>query len=207
MSEELVKNLLSFGAEKICATPHFYFYKEEVSSFLKRRDSAYKKIENISGLPEIILGAEVALEHGLSDVEDVSKLAIEGTDYILLELPRSGFEKWIIHEIENIMYEHHLIPIFAHIERYANFLSVKNLYSLFEIKEAIFQVNVFAMNNFFSRVILRKLYNCVGSESIILGSDLHRYDARLANTKSGLLHVSKMFSEQDFEKIRHGFMG
>ena len=50
-------------------------------------------------MTDLHLGAEVAIEHGIAELEGIDKLAIEGTRIILLELPYRPYVKWMSEEI------------------------------------------------------------------------------------------------------------
>ena len=68
-SKEMLKLLKEQGVDKIIATPHYYNHREEsVADFLEKRQKAY---EELSSPENMLLGAEVAIEHGLSKVEGV----------------------------------------------------------------------------------------------------------------------------------------
>ena len=92
----------SQGIERICATPHFYVHrKRSVADYLVQRKAAFDSIKDRAAIADIHLGAKVAIEHGVSELPDIEKLAIEGTRIILLELPYRSYEKWMSEEIYN----------------------------------------------------------------------------------------------------------
>lgn len=69
MSLQMLQKLRLQNVGKVIATPHYYPYKEDVASFLKRREVSHKSLSErmvSSKLPEIELGAEVHLSRGLS---------------------------------------------------------------------------------------------------------------------------------------------
>lgn len=90
MSLKMINMMRSQGVERIIATPHFYAHREQndIKSYLKKRQSAYDKLVQADhSNSDILLGAEVTIEHGISKLQDMDKLRIADTDYILLELP------------------------------------------------------------------------------------------------------------------------
>ena len=107
------------GVEKAVATPHFYPQRDSVGSFLERRERSVKKLAslNISGRPEIYLGAEVLVCPGLDHMPELSKLCIKGTDVILLEMPFSSWREEHIEAVARIA-RTGLVPVMAHIDRY-----------------------------------------------------------------------------------------
>ena len=81
------------GVQTICATPHFYPSKESVSSFLARRQNCWETLSlalpPVS--PKILLGAEVLICDGMEHMEGLSRLCLQGTNELLLEMP---FYRW-----------------------------------------------------------------------------------------------------------------
>ena len=124
-SHKMLDMLKQQGIEQIIATPHFYAHRSKnIQFFLEKREEAYRLI----GSPEYIrLGAEVAIEHGISDMTGIEKLAIQGSDLILLELPYTGYSSWMEEEIYNIAITYKLKPVIAHIHRYLEYYTKEQL--------------------------------------------------------------------------------
>lgn len=175
-SKEMLKLLKEQGVDKIMATPHYYNHREEsIEAFLEKRQKAYEEL----GSPEnVVLGAEVAIEHGLSKVEGIEKLAIQGTDLILLEFPYTGYASWMGEEVHNIAVSYKLKPVIAHIHRYLGYYS-KGIMEQVLATKAIFQLNNEAFGNFRERRFVKKLIK--EGYPVIFGSDSHNLDDRKPN--------------------------
>ena len=82
-SLEMINIMKEQGVERIIATPHFYAHEERsLTEYLLRREDAYESMAELAEmqnivLPNIALGAEVAIEHGISKIHGIDKLAIE----------------------------------------------------------------------------------------------------------------------------------
>lgn len=180
MSIQMLKKLCLQNVGKVIATPHYYPHKEDVASFMQRREVSHKSLsEHMKGsnLPEIELGAEVHLSKGLSK-ENLSGLCTEsGT--ILLELPFRSFKPWMLEEIENITYQFSVTPIIAHIERYLTIYQKEDFQRLLTFEEAVWQVNNTAFTHLKSRSFVRKLLR--QGHRVILGSDAHNLSDRAPN--------------------------
>lgn len=176
MSHKMLEMLKSQGVEQIYATPHFYAHREKsVADFLKKRQKAYERM----GSPkEIHLGAEIAIEHGISEIPDIEKLAFEGTSLILLEFPYTSYAPWMEEEIYNISMEYKLTPVIAHIHRYLNLFSKEQMESVLKMN-AVFQVNNEAFGYFRQRRFVKKLLK--DGYPIIFGSDSHDLTDRKPN--------------------------
>ena len=89
-SLQILKLMADQGIDKVAATPHFYasLSGESPEEFLIRRNTAEQmlreRIKNEEGLPQIFCGAEVKYFRGMSGVEDLKKLTLQGTELLLV---------------------------------------------------------------------------------------------------------------------------
>ena len=181
MSLEMIKMMRSQGVERIIATPHFYAHRErnDIKTYLAKRQTAYDKIVQADNSnSDIMLGAEVAIEHGLHSVPDIDKLRIADTNYILLELPYAGFQHWYLDEITDIAYEYKLTPVIAHIHRYLDYYSKAEYEEVLKL-DAIFQINNEAFGNFKERRFVKNLIK--EGYPYLFGSDAHNLTDRKPN--------------------------
>lgn len=103
----------------IVATSHFYPERHTVGKYLKRRaDSLSLLHEAVDTTIRIVPAAEVKLSFDLPDLEDLEKLCIAGTNYILIEMPQPKSINWIYDALYKISSVRELNPIIAHIDRY-----------------------------------------------------------------------------------------
>lgn len=117
----LLKSLQEQGVATVVATPHFYLQEQRSRSFIQNRENAYRAIMEAAdntGIPDIIMGAEVYYHPILFSIENVSELCIGKSPYILLELPHEGLDKSIVAGVEKFINHTGLIPVLAHIEIY-----------------------------------------------------------------------------------------
>lgn len=166
------------GVGRVILTPHFYPHREiSVDNFLKKRADALAKISHRTEF-EFHLGAEIAMERGFSEVSGIEKLAIGDTNLILLELPFSGYGRWVLDEIHNLAYETKIIPVFAHIHRYIEIYSRDEQDEILNTN-AVFQVNAEAFASFRERKFVKKLIH--SGEKVVFGSDTHNLTDRKPN--------------------------
>lgn len=185
-SDAMVVMMREQGVERIIATSHFYAHREKsVGRFLEKRQAAFEKL---SDRKNIFLGAEVAIEHGISGLKNIEKLAIEGTDLILLELPYRPYEPWMSEEIYNISAEYGLTVILAHIHRYSEYYSKTDIETVLGTK-AVFQINNEAFGSFFQRSFVKKLIK--EEYPLVFGSDSHNLGSRKPNWDLTLRKCSK----------------
>ncbi len=179
MSQKMVEIMQSQGVGRIVATPHFYAHREKsVAAFLEKRDNAFAQIKDVLQIKDIRLAAEVAIEHGLSEIPGIEKLAIPGTRIILLELPYRDYSPWMAEEIYNISAEYKLKVMLAHVHRYLDYYSKDEMETILSTK-SILQIN----NEAFSSWGEKRLAKRIISEysRFAFGSDAHNITTRKPN--------------------------
>ncbi|HBI85459.1 MAG TPA: capsular polysaccharide biosynthesis protein [Ruminococcus sp.] len=178
-SLQMVEMMRNQGVQRICATPHFYAHREKsVADYLEKRQAAFEKIQGQTAVQDIHLGAEVAIEHGISELEGIEKLAIEGTRIILLELPYRPYEKWMSEEIYNIAAEFKLKVMLAHVHRYLPYYSREELETILRCN-AVYQINNEAFASWKEKKIARKVM--AEHTHFAFGSDAHNTSSRKPN--------------------------
>lgn len=130
----------SSGVDAIYLTPHFHPEKVDVDSFLASREKAWQELGVSDRSVRMRLGAEVHYSERLLSI-DLRKLTLGDSDYLLLELPGTRYPAYVSQLVEN-MQGRGLIPIFAHVERYAYFREEPALLKRLIEQGALAQVNV-----------------------------------------------------------------
>lgn len=177
MSLDMIRLMMTQGIDRIIATPHFYAHREDgVRAFLERRQNAFRQIADTGmTMPYLYLGAEVAVEQGLSRLPGVHLLTLADTPYILLELPYAPFAHWMMEEIDGLSQRYGLVPVLAHVHRYASFYTRAQMSEILQA-DAVFQFNNEAFRNLRERQLVMSLIRrgC----PYVLGSDAHNMTSR-----------------------------
>lgn len=178
-SLKMIEMMQIQGVQRICATPHFYAHREKsVEDYLRKRQAAFDKIKDSAAITDIHLGAEIAIEHGISEMADIEKLAIQGTRIILLELPYRPYEKWMSEEIYNIAAEYKLKVMLAHVHRYLPYYSKEEMDIILNCS-AIYQINNEAFSDWREKKIAKKVI--AEHTHFAFGSDAHNTTSRKPN--------------------------
>lgn len=157
------------GVTRIVATPHFYPDRHHVTAFLNMRSRAFDVLDarsNVS-LPKVLLGAEVLLCMGLEHLEGIQQLCIEGTDVMLLEMPFSGVNEYLLETMYEMQSKLGLHVVLAHIDRYEEKT----------VREALAtgaraQINAAGICSFSKR---KRCLHWIAEDVVdALGSDIHR---------------------------------
>lgn len=167
----LINDLQSQGVNTIIATPHFYANDGDVSSFIKRRNGSFAKLQNANNSDvRLLLGAEVRYYPGISRLEDLDKLQIDDSGLLLLEMPTAKWTEYMLHELEQLALLPNLKIVMAHVDRYLKIQPFQVFERLIE-SGILMQANAEFFIDFFSK---RKALQLLRNGFIrFLGSDCH----------------------------------
>ncbi len=175
----MIEMMKEQGVDRIVATPHFYAHREKsVAEFLKKRQAAFEMIKDKAAIKDIRLGAEVAIENGISELPDIEKLAVEGTRLILLELPYREYVKWMSEEIYNVAVEYKLKVILAHVHRYLEYYSKDEMTGILSTN-SIMQINNEAFLSWKEKKLAKSVI--ADEREFVFGSDAHNTSDRKPN--------------------------
>lgn len=166
------------GVSIVIATPHYYPEEQSIESFLHNRDLSYTHLINASqdaNIPSIKLGAEVLYSPILNQLENLHDLCIDGTDYLLLELPYMQLHSKLIDDIERLTYNPNISIIIAHVERYLQFTSWDSIEEIMDM-DVLGQVNASSLLNSNSKKNAIKVIR--NDMAHVIGTDAHNVDLR-----------------------------
>ena len=163
----------SAGITRIIATPHFYPHRHTLENFISLRDSSYKALSSKINeeMPQIVLGAEVLVCPGFENFEGIEKLCIDGTDYMLVELPFSNFNEEYAYTVKKIM-KKGINVVLAHVDRYP----VKDIMLMSDFGVKYMQINADSVSGIFKNKNAMKWIN--DGRVFALGSDIHGEDKK-----------------------------
>lgn len=195
-SVEILDMMAKAGVDVLFCTPHFYPHKQSLESFLDKRNEAFELLKPYIKLnhPEIRLGAEVLLSKSLSP-EELTLLKLQGTDYVLIEMPYVHFSQSIYNSLYEVADTQNVKVLVAHIERYLQYNSLDEVEELFAQENAIGQINCTSLRKFGLRRNCIKLirHGCVQA----LGSDYHRIERGYALLDEGVRILGKKLRKNE----------
>ncbi len=200
MSQDMLRASAEQGIDVILTTPHFYADSMGIESFLANRDAAFAKIKPIAddyGI-RLIPGGEVAFFSNMSRADDLEKLCIQGTHYMLLEMPFRPWNSMDLTEVDYII-RRGIRPIIAHVERFFGFQRDKYIVEDLMEKEVIVQVNAECLIERPTRRLGVKLFKNGYAE--LLGSDCHNLSSRRQNLAEGRRILEKKVKNGILEEI------
>ncbi len=176
----LLKAEAEQGVDTVVCTPHFYADQNDPIQFLERRQTAWECLQPAlqPGMPEICLGAEVQYFSGISRVDSVSKLRIEGSNLLLVEMPFHKWSDWELSEIADLNGREDVQVVLAHIERYLDMQS-RDIMDRLLRNGLLIQSNASFFRNWKTKhKAMRMLKH---GEIHFIGSDCHNMSARPPN--------------------------
>lgn len=187
-SLQMLRQAESQGVTRMVATPHFYAHNNTPEAFLENRDKAQKQLqaamEEESGLPEIVLGAEVYYFPGMSDVQELQDMTIGNRPFLLVEMPFSTWTEDMYHELEQIELKQGLIPVIAHLDRYLTTWNRRSILNRLRKMQVLIQVNTaFFRNKKTQRIALKLLKK---GQIHLLGTDCHDDQVRKPNLQEAV---------------------
>lgn len=202
-SVQMLKLQREQGVSHVVLTPHFYPRHDEPDQFLAARAKAMERLQQAcrteQDLPQLHLGAEVAYFGGMSECDDLPRLAIENTGCILVELPMGPWDNTVFRELREIVKKQHLTPVIAHIDRY--------LPALFpgRVLEPILELPVLLQVNagfFLRRGTAGQAMRMLERGMIhVLGTDSHDLADRAPNLGKAAVAIQKKGAEHALQRV------
>lgn len=199
----LLRSLREQGITTVVATPH-YIGNCSIKSFLRKRQDAYDKLssamkETGEKFPEILLGAEVAINEYLMQHHGLERLCIEGTNILLAEMPNKFWEPYLYHILYTLRAQCHLDVMIAHVDRYFSYFGRNSKILKLIDMQPYFQINAPALKFRKGKKLLKMfaLLDC----KFVFGTDCHNNVTRRPVIKEPLEYISKKYGDECIEYV------
>ena len=111
-SLQMLSMQIQQGVGHVVLTPHFYPQYQELDEFLQQRDAAFEALQaavkDLPQCPTLYLGTEVHYYAGMSNSEELRRLTVGNTPYILVEMP---VRPWNDRDYRELDYAVHSDPV------------------------------------------------------------------------------------------------
>ena len=197
-SIQLLKMLAKQGATTVCATPHFVAVDESPDAFFEKRQKALDRLlpHLTDDMPKIRVGAEVLYYSGISKLEGLSRFCIEGTRFLLLEMPFSVWNEHIVREVLELSRSGEFHLILAHVERYLPDMP-RDLFKQLLEYDVIMQSNASFFLGFLSKYKALKMMR--DGEIHLIGSDCHNMRSRQPRLDEARAVIIRRLGEEFLE--------
>lgn len=192
------------GITRVVATPHFYGHAQTLQGFVQHREEAWKQlmeeVRHCPDLPRVHLGAEVFYFRGIGDCDVLDQLTIQGTPYIMIEMPMVKWTESMYRDLADIHRKQGLTPIIAHVDRYISPLRTHGIPQRLAQMPVLVQANAsFFLRGSTRAMALRMLKNgCIH----LLGSDCHNMDSRPPCLGSALEIIERKLGPEALDTVR-----
>ena len=193
------------GIKVIAATHHFNEEELTVADYLELHGTYYKHIQSVlEGLKsniQIVTGAEVMISPFLLQLNELHNLCINGSRYLLIELPMMDVPEYTQGVIYNLRIKG-ITPIIAHPER--NRWIMENPALLIPLIElgTLIQVNSGSITGDFGRNIKRCVKFLVKHNMVhLVATDAHSADKRPPRIRKAAQTLKRWVDQQRAEKI------
>ncbi|MFT3950626.1 MAG: histidinol-phosphatase [Oscillospiraceae bacterium] len=200
-SVAMLNRIAAEGIALVVATPHYYFYNESPEQFLARRDAAFQTLAPYlkPHHPHILLGAEVLYSRALQDPEVLSRFKIQGTDYLLLEMPYEKLTDKLIAGVGDIAERAGAKIIIAHVERYLSFTDARSIDALMN-QYVLGQANTKSLSGKARKPLLKLMEK---GFIHVLGTDFHRIESGQWLIREAREVLDKKFSPDFFDRMMY----
>lgn len=203
MSLKMLEITREQGIDTLFLTPHFYADAMDPETFLGKRKEAEEKLKEAVGqaamdVPEWILGSEVHYYRGIGRSEDIDRLCMGESRFLLLEPPFRAWSESFLEDVRVLRDELDRKVIIAHIERYLD--QDKRL-----VQELLEEPGIFIQCNaefFLDRHTRRKALKMLKEGRIhFLGSDCHNLTGRCPNLGYAVSLIEEKLGEEALSSI------
>ncbi len=193
MSMKMLTDSFEQGVRICVSTSHCRLHHcDSIDHFIRRRSESMEevKLKLSEKQPEILLGAEVYLDHDISKYPGIERLCIGESRYMLTEFPHMRQDE----RTSEWIYELTLAgikPIIAHIDRYPAW---DKLMSEMPDTDVFWQVNAEAFFSFRGRGIIEKLMK--SKVDFIVSSDMHNMSLRACNMEKAYKKAHQKYGDK-----------
>ncbi len=173
-AEEILKILQAAKIKTVVSTTKFSS-SDNVGEYLAKRQKAFdvleEKLKN-KNYPKILMGAEVIFDNDIINVDDIAKLCIADTKYIMMSLPMEGYSESVFTGVQKLIISKNIYPVVACIEKYLNTYSAEQIQKLSSLG-VLMQISCQAIVNRATRrtaldLLNRGIAQIIGSDENII---------------------------------------
>ena len=200
-SVALLSLLREQGVARVFLTPHFDPMRDTPDTFLSRRKRSFEMLRpSLSDdLPSVSLGAEVAYFPGISRMDALGELRLQGTRLLLLEMPMCTWSDSTVRELIELARVDGIRVLLAHVERYLDLQSPAVIAELLSLG-VLMQVNASFLLRLRTR---RRALRLLSSGRVhLLGSDTHNLSRRPPRIGDAISVIERRLGREHVEQLR-----
>lgn len=173
-SLEMLRESKRQGVNKVVSTSHCYpNHRSSIRHFISKRQEHLDELRRAAAatgedLPEIYAGCELNISRDFTKDVGLEELCIEGTNYLLLELPYEPWTEGVMEVVYKVTVRD-ICPVIAHIDRFL--YQKRDMFDALLELDVLYQVNA---ESFLDRRVMKQLEKLFASgRANFIGSDMH----------------------------------
>lgn len=204
-SIEMLRMSWEQGVDTVVLTPHFHLGEHHIGPWLEERDLRYEQIreslteDDREHIPRMIMGAEVEFQPDMNHWDYLDDLKIQGTDYIMIEMPFTPWTGANVKVVDDIALNSHLTPIIPHIDRYMHTFTPVKYINHFYNMPVVVQMNAIYINGVHNVPFFKPLID--SGKVKILGSDCHSAEWRQPDLGRAVSRLREVCGDEAVERI------
>lgn len=206
MSLEMGRQYIRNNINTVIATPHFIgdTYSKGSSANKLDLEDLKKELRNANIPLEVYLGNEIyASMTMLKDIVEGKATSLNGSRYILMELPMYDIPIYLDHIIYELLLKGY-IPIIAHPERNIKIREDPNILYKYIKKGALAQLNLPSLVGMYGRTVQASAKTLLVHHMIhFVATDAHTNRTRSPNVKDAIERLEGLVSRGFFEELTH----
>ena len=205
-SVTMLKMCFLDGIDIVVLTPHFRPGEYGIDEFIRQRQ---KRVDDIRArltdeerliIPKFVLGAEIEFVPGMNKWSFLDRLAIQGTGYMLTEMPFIPWSDSVVKTIDDIALNTPFTPILPHIDRYFyNFTPRKYIEHYYKMPEVLIQMNAIFINSQSNIQFFKPLFE--SGKIDLIGSDCHSCEWRQPDLGSAIKVLRETCGQELLDRI------
>ncbi|MBE6671549.1 MAG: hypothetical protein E7593_05030 [Ruminococcaceae bacterium] len=193
-SIDMLVNSFAQGVERCICTPHAIVHSDrDIVRLIEKRSKSIEQLkegiaQKQASVPELHYGFEVFLDNDISVYDNVDKLCIENTRYMLVEMSFTKYNEKYAEWLYSLSLKG-IVPILAHVERYTYFNKLFGELGGFDV---VYQINAGTLLKSEGKKLLNELYDygC----NVVCGSDMHNMLFRRSKIGKAFQKIDKLDS-------------
>ncbi|MBQ6116319.1 MAG: capsular polysaccharide biosynthesis protein [Oscillospiraceae bacterium] len=199
-SRRMLEALAAQNVDLVALTSHYYANRRTPEEFLERRQAAFERLRPVltEEMPRVCLGAEVLYFRGITRMEALPRLRLEGTRLLLLEMPFAPWSEGEVREVVDLCHDPEFVVLLAHIERYLKFQKAA-VWDLLLSEGAMMQSNASFLLPLLQQ---RRAVSMIREGRIhVLGSDCHNMSSRPPRMGEALAVLRKRLGRRETNRF------
>ncbi|MGI6206471.1 MAG: CpsB/CapC family capsule biosynthesis tyrosine phosphatase [Anaerovoracaceae bacterium] len=201
----MLKMSYAQGIDTVVLSSHFRRGENSIVPWLEERRLRFEQIreslteEDKKLIPRMVMGAEIEFMPDMNRWDYLDKLTINGTKYIMTEMPFTPWTESNVKVIDDIALNTPFTPVIPHIDRYFHTFTPTKYIEHFYNMPVVIQMNAIYINGVHNVQFYKPLFE--SGKIQILGSDCHSAEWRQPDLGPAISRLREVCSDEIVDRI------